>query len=98
MTTDKVHIFSKQCQAPRCQAKSKRSGNQCRRAAMLGMRVCRTHGGVSTGPKTPEGRARCGAAKTVHGRETREKRQKRAEKLRELRGLEGVMKQLGMFE
>ena len=98
MTTDKVHIFGQLCQAPRCQAKSKRSGIQCRRAAMRGMQVCRTHGGASTGPKTTEGRARCGAAKTVHGRETREKRRKRAEKLRELRGLGGVMKQLGMVE
>ena len=38
-------------EVPRCQAKSKRSGLQCRKAAMQGKRVCRTHGGVSTGPK-----------------------------------------------
>ncbi len=33
--------------APRCQAKSKRSGQTCRCAAMRGKRVCRMHGGKS---------------------------------------------------
>ena len=28
---------------------------------------CRMHGGASTGPKTPEGRARIAAARTIHG-------------------------------
>jgi hypothetical protein len=45
------------------------------------------HGGLSTGPKTPEGRARCAAAKTVHGRETRAIREECKNKLAELRGL-----------
>ena len=52
-----------------CKAKSKRTKQQCRAPAMKGKEVCRTHGGLSTGPKTKEGRARCAAAKTVHGRE-----------------------------
>ena len=35
-----------------CQAKSKRTGQQCRLPAMTeGKAVCRTHGGLSTGPK-----------------------------------------------
>ena len=29
---------------------------------------CRMHGGSSTGPRTPEGLARCTAAATKHGR------------------------------
>ena len=36
---------------PQCQAKSKSSGGQCRRSAVKGKRVCRVHGGASTGPK-----------------------------------------------
>ena len=39
-----------------CNAKT-RSGRPCRAQALLSGR-CRWHGGLSTGPKTPEGRAR----------------------------------------
>ena len=81
----------------RCQAKSKRSGDQCRKAAMRGKMVCRTHGGASTGPKTPEGRQRCAEAKTIHGRETRVIRSKRDVKLRELREIESLMKANGLM-
>lgn len=83
--------------APRCQAKSKRSGLQCRKAAMKGKKVCRTHGGASTGPRTPEGRQKCAAVKTIHGWETRAIRRERADKLRELRVLERVMVAAGMI-
>jgi len=51
----------------RCQARSKRTGKRCRRAAVPGKRVCYYHGGASTGPKTPEGRERCSLAAMVHG-------------------------------
>jgi hypothetical protein len=84
--------------AARCQAKSKRSGDQCRKPAMRGKAVCRTHGGASTGPKTQHGRERCAQAKTIHGWETREIRRTRAEKLKELRALEGAMLALGMIK
>ena len=83
--------------AARCQAKSKRSGLQCRKPAMRSKSVCRTHGGASTGAKTRQGRERCAQVKTVHGWETREIRRMRAEKLRELRELEGAMLALGML-
>ena len=85
-------------EVPRCQARSKRSGEQCRKAAMQGKRVCRTHGGRSTGPKTAAGRKACADAKTLHGRETREIRRKRGEGLKELREIEGLMVSLGMIE
>jgi hypothetical protein len=49
---------------------------------MRGKRVCRVHGGKSTGPRSEQGRERCAAAKTIHGWETRQKRQIRAEKFR----------------
>lgn len=82
----------------RCQAKSKRSGDQCRKPAMHGKAVCRTHGGASTGPKTPEGRKRCAEARTIHGREGRATRKRRAEKLKELREIEGLMKASGLMD
>ena len=82
---------------PRCQAKSKRSGSQCQKAAMQGKRVCRSHGGASTGPKTIAGRQRCAAAKTLHGRETRAIRAARDVKLRELRELEQTLKNAGLI-
>jgi len=96
MTESTVTVFGGATSA-RCQARSKRSGQQCRKAAMRGKRVCRTHGGASTGPRTPQGRERCAQALTVHGREGRWVRLQRAEKLRELRELEAVMVRLGML-
>jgi len=59
-------------------AKSKRSKIQCGAPALKGKRVCKTHGGRSTGPKTEVGRQRCSDAKTDHGRETREARIERS--------------------
>jgi len=44
--------------APRCGARSKRTGKPCRGAAMPNGR-CKLHGGKSTGPRTPEGLAGC---------------------------------------
>jgi len=72
---------------PRCQALSKRSREQCRKAAMRGKDKCRMHGGASTGPVTAEGRKRCAKAKFVHGWETRPIRKARAEKFREMKKL-----------
>ena len=59
----------------RCSARAKRSGQQCQSPATRGKDKCRVHGGLSRGPITADGRARCAAAKTVHGRETRAKRE-----------------------
>ncbi len=71
-----------------CQAKSKRTGQQCRAAAMKGKRVCRAHGGLSTGPRTPEGRARCG--RTVHGNSIRKARAELSQELQRLAQIESV--------
>ena len=71
--------------ALRCQALSKRSKQQCKKAASKGKRVCMFHGGKSTGPVTSLGIQRCAAAKTIHGRETRTMRIKRTQKLREIK-------------
>jgi hypothetical protein len=61
--------------APRCGAQT-RSGKPCRAPAMMNPHIgkrlrCRFHGGASTGPRTPEGRARIAAAQFKHGRRTK---------------------------
>jgi hypothetical protein len=82
-----VFIFSGQVEAPRCQARSKRTGKQCGQASARNNTVCKWHGGKSTGPKTLEGRKRCAAAKTIHGTDTRELRIKYRLKVKELNAL-----------
>lgn len=42
---------------PRCEAQT-REGTPCKLKVVLGQDRCRLHGGCSTGPKTPSGRAR----------------------------------------
>ena len=53
--------------ARRYGARSKRTRRLCRGPAMRGKRRCRLHGGKSTGPRTPEGRARSQRARWKHG-------------------------------
>lgn len=47
--------------SPACRAQN-REGRPCSNKALVGKLRCRFHGGLSTGPKTPEGRARIAAA------------------------------------
>jgi hypothetical protein len=51
--------------APRCGAKTRR-GTPCRSPAMANGR-CRMHGGMSTGPRTPEGLTHSKRARWKHG-------------------------------
>ena len=81
----------------RCQARSKRTKLQCRAPALKGKRVCRTHGGKSTGPRTEAGRQRCAQAKTVHGRETRSIRAERSQAIARLQALETLGHALGIM-
>ena len=80
-----------------CQAKSKRTKLQCGAPALKGKRVCKTHGGRSTGPKTEAGRQRCAEAKTIHGRETREARSERSLGSARLAVLEAVGFSIGLM-
>lgn len=80
-----------------CQAKSKRTQQQCRAPAAKGKTKCRFHGWASTGPKTPEDRQRCAEAKTIHGTETRKARTDRAEAMCRLRALEDLGHALGIM-
>jgi hypothetical protein len=79
--------------APRCGARSKRTGLPCRAAAMPNGR-CKVHGGKSTGPRTPEGLERSRKANWKHGRRSRaanEERQRVRSAIRMLRYLAAVM-------
>ena len=82
----------------RCTAKSKRSGEQCKKPALKTSRTqkCEFHGGRSTGPKTDAGKARIAAAHTVHGRETREQREQRSAASARISQLEDAMHVLKM--
>jgi hypothetical protein len=63
--------------APRCGARSKRTGLPCRAAAMPNGR-CKVHGGKSTGPRTPEGLERSRRANWKHGYYSREAKAERS--------------------
>ena len=80
-----------------CQAMSKRTKQQCRAPAIKGKRVCKTHGGRSTGPKTQAGRQRCADARTIHGNETRQARTERSLATARLAVLEAVGHLMGFI-
>ena len=80
-----------------CHAQSKRTKVQCRAPAMKGKSVCRTHGGLSRGATSPEGKQRCIDAVTKHGRETRKVRAERSIKIGELQELEYLGRKIGVI-
>lgn len=84
-------------QCVQCQAKSKRTGQQCCAPAIQGQNVCRFHGGLSTGPITPQGRKRCASARLVHGEETTALRKERSNASARLATLESMGHALGMM-
>ena len=81
--------FSK---APRCGAKTRR-GTPCQCPAMSNGR-CRLHGGLSTGPKTPEGLARSQKANWKFGLYSAENLALRKDIDALLRESRGVLKEL----
>jgi hypothetical protein len=80
----------------RCQAKSKRTGLQCRAPSMSGKVMCARHGGKSTGPKTEAGRRRIAAAHLKHGLYTKTAIAQRQEIAARIAALEDVMHLTGM--
>jgi hypothetical protein len=66
----------------RCTAKSSHTKEQCKRPASKLSKTskCSRHGGLSTGPKTKEGKARIRAAHLKHGQETLEAKATRSAK------------------
>jgi hypothetical protein len=81
----------------RCQARSSRKKQQCGKPAMRLKNVCDTHGGLSTGPRTPEGIKRLQNAHWKHGNETKEARAERSAKSLHLLILEMLGWYIGMF-
>ena len=65
-----------------CSARSKRTKNRCQAPAIRGKIKCRFHGGLSTGARTPEGKAR--AMRTTHGNSTRADRKELSKELVEI--------------
>jgi hypothetical protein len=61
-------------------------------------RVCRIHGGKSTGAKTPDGKLKIAMAHTKHGQETRAIRKERSIQLGELSLIEDWMYALKMTD
>ena len=82
----------------RCGAKT-RSGAPCAKFPMEGKRRCRLHGGLSTGPRTAEGRAAISVANTKHGRykKWREKRAKEKYYLGEIKRVMQEARETGLF-
>ena len=82
----------------RCTARSTRTKQQCGRPALKTSKTqkCGLHGGLSTGPKTAEGRQRMAEAQTVHGRETKAARSERSRGSLRLAQLEDAMRVLSM--
>ena len=64
--------------ASRCGARRKRDGKPCCQPAMPNGR-CRVHGGLSTGPRTPEGLERSRRSNWKHGHYSAEAKQVRRE-------------------
>lgn len=80
-------------QCLRCNAKSKRTGQQCGKPALKSSKTqkCQFHGGRSTGPKTLEGKGLQKAAVTTTGQFTKGAIEHRTRSMRMLGGIEEVM-------
>ena len=74
-----------------------RRGTLCRNPAIRGPNRCRMHGGKSTGPRTPEGKARSIAAHTKHGRRSREHVEKVKAINAELRRITYELRRVGLI-
>ena len=75
----------------------KKSGTACQKSPLKGKNRCRLHGGLSTGPRTAEGKARITAAHFRHGRRSKKFVEARAKIWAELREIERRMKLDGLI-
>lgn len=72
-----------------------RARTMCRRPPIKSKKRCRLHGGLSTGPKTAEGKARIAAAHWKHGRRSKNFVEMRKKIWAELRAVEARMREGG---
>ena len=77
---------------------SKRSRQRCKAPAIKAKAVCRSHAGLSTGPRTEAGKLRVRTANLKHGRETFETRAERSLALARLAILEAVGFSIGLLK
>jgi len=87
---------TKQKPAKLCLAKT-RSDALCQKHPVAGGTRCRLHGGLSTGPKTEEGKAACIAAHWKHGRRSKAFVEKRKQVWADLRQVERKMREEGII-
>ena len=80
----------------RCGAKT-RKGTPCQKLPLTGKARCRLHGGLSTGPRTVEGKARIVAAHWKHGRRSRAFTASRKQIWADLRAVEARMRSDGLI-
>ena len=83
----------------RCQARSSRTKLQCGRPSLKVSRThkCKWHGGLSTGPRTLEGKARIKEAHWKHGNDSKEAKAERSEKSLQFLMLEMIGWHVGLF-
>ena len=82
----------------RCSARSKRTKLRCGAPAMKGKKVCATHGGKSTGPRTKQGKANSAQANLKNGKYTKQAQTDHSEASAQLSQLEDAMYLLGMSD
>jgi len=82
----------------RCSARSKRTKSRCGAPAMKGKKVCATHGGKSTGPRTEQGKANSAKANLKNGKYTKQAQTEHSEASAQLSQLEDAMYLLGMSD
>ena len=79
-----------------CGARTRR-GTACQKPPLNGKTRCRLHGGLSTGPRTAEGKARIAAAQWKHGRRSRAFTEVRKQIWADLRAVEARMRSDGLI-
>ncbi|MDA9949695.1 hypothetical protein N9C16_09990 [Paracoccaceae bacterium] len=79
-----------------CGARTRR-GTLCQKPPLNGKTRCRLHGGLSTGPRTAEGKARIVAAHWKHGRRSRAFTEARKQIWADLHAVEARMRADGLI-
>ena len=81
----------------RCKAQSSITKLQCSKPALKGKAVCQFHGGLSTGPKSKEGKERIRVAHLKHGDETQEAKAERSARSAMFRYLTDLGNHINLF-
>ncbi len=74
-----------------------RNSRGCHKPPIKGKKRCRLHGGLSTGPRAAEGKARIAAAHYKHGKRSKAYTEMRKKIWAELRAIEARMREDGLI-